>query len=145
MKIKTKRQHARLFPYTTGCLMAPIVIGSNNEFVGIALISACDSILLFYFDPVFKYYKSHLPKFDKYCKVSFALECSLLLFQIYYLAILVFCWLFGGFLFLSMGLYSVVKLICLCKSKANNLKRDKIKLAILFTPFICFSQLYFAP
>ena len=73
MKIKTKRQHAKLFPYTTGCLMAPIVVGSNNEFVGIALIFACVAILLFYFDPVFKYYKYHLPKFDKYCKVSFAL------------------------------------------------------------------------
>jgi len=53
--------------------MAPIVVGSNNEFVGIALISACVVILLFYFDPVFKYYKSNLPKFDKYCKVSFSL------------------------------------------------------------------------
>ncbi|MFT6909931.1 MAG: hypothetical protein ACJAS1_006658, partial [Oleiphilaceae bacterium] len=27
----------------------------------------------------------------------------------------------------------------------KNLKRDKIKLAVLFTPFTYFSQLYFAP
>ena len=70
MKINSKKQHARLFPYAGACLVLPVILMIKGYAI-YSLVASIVAMLLFNFDPAFKFYKSNIPYFTRYMKISF--------------------------------------------------------------------------
>tara|TARA_R110001583_G_scaffold118929_1_gene270350 strand:+ start:108 stop:539 length:432 start_codon:yes stop_codon:yes gene_type:complete len=76
INLKLKRRNARLSNYPYAALMFP-VLTLGNGFWEIGVLSATAFTVLFYFDPVFKFYRSKVPNFQTFMLCSFLLGMSL--------------------------------------------------------------------